>query len=215
MDKMAGEKEKIGEKYDFIGKRKLNGEFGEIQANTFIKRYKIKFHQANTASGFSATLFYDTQKDRFVLGFRGNKILSCNIRKISYNAHKFVVFMVYQMKITNLVYLCVCAGMLPFAFVSHEKNSVIEFLLLITIPYIYYFVLYKPLLNFELAIQEKIITKNDYSYLLKNNLFVYLVSFAIVIIYFYMQNIIVFMVAIVPIIILWIITIKKMLFYKI
>ena len=123
--------------------------------------------------------------------------------------------MVYQMKITNLVYLCVCAGMLPFAFVSHEKNSVIEFLLLITIPYIYYFVLYKPLLNFELAIQEKIITKNDYSYLLKNNLFVYLVSFAIVIIYFYMQNIIVFMVAIVPIIILWIITIKKMLFYKI
>ena len=123
--------------------------------------------------------------------------------------------MVYQMKITNLVYLCVCAGMLPFAFVSHEKNSVIEFLLLITIPHIYYFVLYKPLLNFELAIQEKIITKNDYSYLLKNNLFVYLVSFAIVIIYFYMQNIIVFMVAIVPIIILWIITIKKMLFYKI
>ncbi|TQR52286.1 hypothetical protein DMC01_12535 [Campylobacter troglodytis] len=70
-------------------------------------------------------------------------------------------------------------------------------------------------MNFELAIQEKIITKNDYSYLLKNNLFVYLVSFAIVIIYFYMQNIIVFMVAIVPIIILWIITIKKMLFYKI
>ncbi len=123
--------------------------------------------------------------------------------------------MVYQMKITNLVYLCVCAGMLPFAFVSHGENKVVEFLLLVAIPYIYYFVLYKPLLDFELATKDKIITKNNYMYLLKNNLFVYLVSFAIPIIYFYMQNIKVFMVAILPIIILWIITIKKLLFYKI
>ncbi|GAD18948.1 hypothetical protein HFN_0079 [Helicobacter fennelliae MRY12-0050] len=105
--------------------------------------------------------------------------------------------------------------MLPFAFVSHGENKVVEFLLLVAIPYIYYFVLYKPLLDFELAIKNKIITKNNYMYLLENNLFVYLVSFAIPIIYFYMQNIIVFMVAILPIIILWIITIKKLLFYKI
>ncbi len=59
---------------------KLNGEFGEMQAKNFAERYEIYFHQANTASGFSATLFYDTQKDRFVVGFRGSKILSCNIR---------------------------------------------------------------------------------------------------------------------------------------
>ena len=52
---------------------KLNGEFSEIQAKNFAKRYKIKFHQANTLSGFSATLFYDIQEDRFVVGFRGTE----------------------------------------------------------------------------------------------------------------------------------------------
>ena len=52
---------------------KLNGEFGEIQAQNFAKRYKIYLHQPNTLMGFSATLFYDTQKNRFVVGFRGTK----------------------------------------------------------------------------------------------------------------------------------------------
>ena len=52
---------------------KLNGEFGEIQAKNFAKRYKIYLHQPNTLIGFSATLFYDTQKDRFVVGFRGTE----------------------------------------------------------------------------------------------------------------------------------------------
>ncbi|EOY5109377.1 Mbeg1-like protein [Campylobacter coli] len=37
----------------------------------FAKRYIIKFHQPNTLSGFSATLFYDKQKDEFMVGFRG------------------------------------------------------------------------------------------------------------------------------------------------
>ena len=52
---------------------KLNGKFSEIQAKNFAQRYKIYFHQANTLSGFSATLFYDTQADRFVVGFRGTE----------------------------------------------------------------------------------------------------------------------------------------------
>ena len=52
---------------------KLNGEFSEIQARNFAKRYEIKLHQQNTASGFSATLFYDKEKDRFVAGFRGTE----------------------------------------------------------------------------------------------------------------------------------------------
>ena len=52
---------------------KLNGEFGEIQAKNFAKRYEIIFHQPNTFSGFSATLFYDKEKDRFVVGFRGTE----------------------------------------------------------------------------------------------------------------------------------------------
>ncbi|TQR53084.1 Mbeg1-like protein, partial [Campylobacter troglodytis] len=71
--KTAGKKIKIGHEYYLTDTRELNGEFGELQAKEFIKRYKIYFHQANTASGFSATLFYDTQKDRFVLGFRGTE----------------------------------------------------------------------------------------------------------------------------------------------
>lgn len=52
---------------------KLNGEFGEIQAKNFAKRYEVIFHQPNTTSGFSATLFYDTHKDRFIVGFRGTE----------------------------------------------------------------------------------------------------------------------------------------------
>ncbi|RDU59407.1 hypothetical protein CQA53_11490, partial [Helicobacter didelphidarum] len=72
-DKMAGKKEKIGKEYHFVSKDKLNGEFGEIQAQRFAKRYKIYFHQPNTRSGFSATLFYDTQKDMFIVGFRGTE----------------------------------------------------------------------------------------------------------------------------------------------
>ncbi|MFK0393763.1 hypothetical protein ACISNT_08125 [Campylobacter jejuni] len=51
----------------------LNGEFEEIQAKNFAKKYEIKFHQPNTASGFSATLFYDKEKDKFVVGFRGTE----------------------------------------------------------------------------------------------------------------------------------------------
>ena len=71
--KIAGKKEKVGQEYSFIGKGELNGEFGEIQAQNFAKRYEIRFHQPNTASGFSATLFEDKQKDRFIIGFRGTE----------------------------------------------------------------------------------------------------------------------------------------------
>ena len=52
---------------------KLNGEFSELQAINFAKRYTIKFHQSNTFSGFSATLFYDKEKDKFIIGFRGTE----------------------------------------------------------------------------------------------------------------------------------------------
>ena len=54
---------------------KLNGEFGKIQTQNFIKRYEVIFHQPNTLTGFSATLFYDKEKDRFVVGFRGTERL--------------------------------------------------------------------------------------------------------------------------------------------
>lgn len=36
------------------------------RTKNFVNRYEIRFHQPNTDSGFSATLFYDTQKDIFV-----------------------------------------------------------------------------------------------------------------------------------------------------
>ncbi|HEF1637341.1 lipase family protein [Campylobacter coli] len=52
---------------------KLNGEFREIQTQNFAKRYTIKFHQPNTFSGFSATLFYDIQKDEYIASFRGTE----------------------------------------------------------------------------------------------------------------------------------------------
>ncbi|WP_270978605.1 lipase family protein [Campylobacter helveticus] len=52
---------------------KLNGEFSELQAKNFSQRYEVKFHQPNTASGFSATLFYDKEKGKFVVGFRGTE----------------------------------------------------------------------------------------------------------------------------------------------
>ncbi|MCR6583890.1 DUF2974 domain-containing protein, partial [Campylobacter insulaenigrae] len=52
----------------------LNGEFGELQARNFSQRYEVQFHQPNTTSGFSATLFYDKEKDKFVVGFRGTEV---------------------------------------------------------------------------------------------------------------------------------------------
>ncbi|EKH9411444.1 DUF2974 domain-containing protein, partial [Campylobacter coli] len=33
----------------------------------------MKFHQPNTFSGFSATLFYDIQKDEYIVSFRGTE----------------------------------------------------------------------------------------------------------------------------------------------
>ncbi|HED6595324.1 Mbeg1-like protein [Campylobacter coli] len=71
--KIAGKKEKVRQEYSFIGKGELNGEFGELQARNFSQRYEVQFHQPNTTSGFSATLFYNKQKDEFIVGFRGTE----------------------------------------------------------------------------------------------------------------------------------------------
>ncbi|ECH3579804.1 hypothetical protein FO089_09115, partial [Campylobacter jejuni] len=35
----------------------------------FVNRFKLLKHQPNTTSGFSATLFYDKEKDEFIVGF--------------------------------------------------------------------------------------------------------------------------------------------------
>lgn len=61
---------------------KLNGEFGEIQAKNFVKRYEIIFHQPNTLTGFSATLFSDKMKNRFIVGFRGTEFSANNINEL-------------------------------------------------------------------------------------------------------------------------------------
>ncbi|MEH0329356.1 MULTISPECIES: alpha/beta hydrolase family protein [Campylobacter] len=39
----------------------------------FVNRFKLLKHQPDTTSGFSATLFYDKEKDKFVVGFRGTE----------------------------------------------------------------------------------------------------------------------------------------------
>ena len=57
--------------YEKIGK--LNGDFGKEQAKQFFSRYDLLKHCPNTNSGFSATLFYDKEKDKFIIGFRGTK----------------------------------------------------------------------------------------------------------------------------------------------
>lgn len=49
---------------------KLNGEFSEIQAKNFTKRYEVKIHQNNTLHGFSATLFYDKKNNQHIVAFR-------------------------------------------------------------------------------------------------------------------------------------------------
>ncbi|EAW7575440.1 hypothetical protein FGY39_08930, partial [Campylobacter coli] len=48
--KIAGKKEKVGQKYSFISKGELNGEFGELQTKNFIQRYEVQFHQPNTTN---------------------------------------------------------------------------------------------------------------------------------------------------------------------
>ena len=61
---------------------KLNGEFGEIQAKNFLKKYDVLIHQPNTHSGFSATLFSDKTKNRFIVGFRGTEFSANNINEL-------------------------------------------------------------------------------------------------------------------------------------
>ena len=51
----------------------LKGDFSPTQAKNFFERYDILIHQPNANSGFSTTLFYDKEKDRFVAGFRGTE----------------------------------------------------------------------------------------------------------------------------------------------
>lgn len=65
----------------FLIFEKYNVNFSNSQADHFIKRFEVlAFHQDNTEfstlfndTGFSATLFYDKEKDRFVAGFRGTE----------------------------------------------------------------------------------------------------------------------------------------------
>ncbi len=52
---------------------KLDGDFSPLQAKQFFSRYDLLIHQPNTESSFSATLFYDKQKDEFIVGFRGTE----------------------------------------------------------------------------------------------------------------------------------------------
>ncbi|EOI0385245.1 Mbeg1-like protein [Campylobacter jejuni] len=53
---------------------KLDGDFSPLQAKQFFERYDLLIHQTNTESSFSATLFYDKQKDEFIVGFRGTEV---------------------------------------------------------------------------------------------------------------------------------------------
>ena len=52
---------------------KLDGKFTHTQARNFAKRYEIKYHQPNTSSGFSATLFQNKESKEYILAIRGTE----------------------------------------------------------------------------------------------------------------------------------------------
>ncbi len=51
----------------------LKGDMTSTQAKRFFERYDLLKHCPNTDSGFSATLFYDIQKDEYIASFRGTE----------------------------------------------------------------------------------------------------------------------------------------------
>ena len=51
----------------------FGSDFTPTQTQRFFEKYDILIHQPNADSGFSTTLFYDKEKDRFVAGFRGTE----------------------------------------------------------------------------------------------------------------------------------------------
>lgn len=57
----------------FLIFEKYNVNFSNSQANHFITRFEVSTFSQDNDTGFSATLFEDTQKDKFVVGFRGTE----------------------------------------------------------------------------------------------------------------------------------------------
>ncbi|MFZ1804520.1 MAG: hypothetical protein WAU05_11400, partial [Nitrospira sp.] len=56
----------------FTGKTQLT----DLQAQVFTQRYQILDHHANDATGFSATLMFDTQTNSYTLSFRSTESAS-------------------------------------------------------------------------------------------------------------------------------------------
>ena len=50
--------------------------FTETQADDFIERYEVVHQRPNTASGFSATVFWDKIDQKYVMAFRGSELES-------------------------------------------------------------------------------------------------------------------------------------------
>lgn len=127
------------------------------------------------------------------------------------------------MKVINYTYIFLCIGMFPFATIAYGENTILSFISIVVIPYFYYFLFWKPLLDFEYKVKNKKTTNNNYRYLIKNSVQVYVFSIFVICVYFYiyfnlMYNPLIFLVAILPVIILISVTLKKILcsiFYKI
>lgn len=66
--KMAGKKEQIGKEYHFIDKKKLNGEFSEMQVRQFFKRYELlEYYPKDNSRGFHACLFQNKISKQYTL----------------------------------------------------------------------------------------------------------------------------------------------------
>ena len=116
---MAGEKEHIGKEYRFIDKKKLNGEFGELQAKQFLEKYDLLIHQPNTESGFSATLFQNKQTKDFTLAIRGTDEywIDFKMANIDLIANRIPLLQYNDM----LLFYAQCKGEIPFYVDSESK----------------------------------------------------------------------------------------------
>ena len=57
----------------FFDDKLFDGDMTPTQAKRFSERYELIHHIPNTLSGFSATIFYDTSQQEYIITFRGTE----------------------------------------------------------------------------------------------------------------------------------------------
>jgi len=97
----------------------LDGDFTSTQAKNFFDKYDLLIHQPNTHSGFSATLFEDTQAQsnntRYILAFRGTEFPN-GAKNDIWGADKSLLFgnVPKEQYSDMLLFYRQCMGEIPF-----------------------------------------------------------------------------------------------------